>query len=78
MMLKVQIINIISKKEKLHKQFIYPARIADWKWCSKEVDIIWRNKITNFKEKIKKLDESSFVALNYHDVWHLLEEELIE
>lgn len=76
MLSKKEIIDLYEDKQKT-KPSEWDIALAKTvsKWC----DIIWRNKLTEFKLEIKKHDLSNkFVGLAYKDVWDLLEKHLIE
>lgn len=46
-------------------------------WGSRWTDIEWKNKITEFKIKVKKID-SKITPMTYLEVWDLLEEVLMQ
>lgn len=76
MLTKKEIISIYENTQKCKP---YEGTISDWLESSKHTDILWRNKITEFKMKIKEIDVSNkFVALTYKDVWEELEKGLLK
>lgn len=76
MLTKREIISIYQERQKCKP---YPATISDWLESSKHTDVMWRNKLTEFKTKIKDFDlNNRFIPLTYKDVWDMLEEEVLK
>jgi len=74
MLSKKQIIELYYQKQR-HKPTDWDIALSKTvsRWC----DVIWRNKITEFKLAVKEADKLDF-GLKYKQVWDIIEKELIE
>jgi len=74
MLTKKQIIKIYEDK---HKVKVYPATVCEIHTGVRYAEIDWKNKLTEFKMKVKEFDENNIIPLNYKQVWDLLEGHLL-